>query len=268
MNLFSKKDNQWKLCDNSTNKTKWNGPDLIEVIDIRFHVICEKVNNPSEMTIDKYVINGSAHIFYDESVAKTVLNEVNKKYGNKYTYYSMGLNIFLEDILAGHYSEVILYGKPLSDGKISTEYLVIDKQLVLENANVITIHNALASIKFGHYDKMEYYEKIKDLNMYFIGNKCLLDLPKNENGTVNIPAGAKLIIRDEDKDKTFFPIFIDEIDMKKEDGQTYRACKVYAKYYSTDDNKDFICEMPLWKIKELYNGPVIIEPHRNWWVEF
>ena len=105
--------------------------------------------------------------------------------------------------------------------------------------------------------------------MFFIGNKALLNLPKDENGKYSIPAGTKIIVKD--PNSSTIPLFIDEIKMKRNDGTEYLATKVFANYYSATrfgGTEDTICEMPLYKIKELYNGPVIIEPHRNWWVEF
>lgn len=274
MNFFklsNNEKNKWRFYDSKDLKTNWEAPNLIDLLDVNFFILCEEISDAEECTPDKYVINNAIHISLNNEIIEEVLKDFNLKYNKKFTYYQMKMSIFLEDILANEYSSIIIYGDPLSNGEVLKDCKIIDKHTVLKYSDVINIHNALESIKFGNYSKSEYYEKIKNYNMYFIGNKVLLSLPKDENGNYIIPPKTKLLVRNQDKESNKVPLFLDEILMKSKDGFEYKAVKVFASYYSASTyggNEETICEMPLWKIKELYNGPVIVEPHRNWWVEF
>ena len=270
LNIFKNKaSSNYKFYTGTDLKTNWNVPNLIDLLEIRFSVITEKVNSSKDITSEKYNINNAAHICFDEKTADTVLEDVNKMYNNKYTYFNMYLSIFLEDILANKFDAVVIYGMPDENGKITQEYKIIDKETVIKYEDLINIHNILFNIAAGFYNKDDYYEKLKDYNMYFIGNKVLLDLPKDENGNSYFPKGAKVVIPNNlNSSKVPIPLFIDEINLPN---SNEKAVKVFVNSYSAKKfggDDDTICEMPLWKIKEMYGGNVIIEPHRNWWGVF
>ena len=270
LNIFKNKaSSNYKFYTGTDLKTNWNVPNLIDLLEIRFSVITEKVNSSNDITPEKYNINNAAHICFDQKIADTVLEDVNKMYNNKYTYFNMYLSIFLEDVLANKFDAVVIYGMPDENGKITQEYKIIDKETVIKYKDLINIHNILFNIATGFYNKDDYYEKLKDYNMYFIGNKALLNLPKDENGNGNsiIKKGTTLIIPN-NFNSSKVPLFIDEINLPN---SNEKAVKVFVNSYSAKKfggDDDTICEMPLWKIKEMYGGNVIIEPHRNWWGVF
>lgn len=263
---------EWKLINQQEEyTTNWEVPNLIDYLDKIFMVICEETVTLKELNISKYVINGACHICLDKKIAESLALDARNILGKKYTYYQMPLCIFLEDIIAGEYNAIILYGMPEENGKKVIDKKIIGKEIVQKYKDIIKVQSILKDIKFGNLDKQQGYEQIKEIEMFFIGNKILLELPKDEEGKMIIPKDSKVILRKEDISKNTIPLFLDEISFKDKDNNLHTDVKIYVSEYSAkmyggkDEN---ICKLPLWKIKEMCDKKIIIEPHRNWWVEF
>ena len=271
MGLFGKSKEipyDWKFYDGTDLNTNWEVPNLIDALEISFHFLCKKISKPEELVPELYNINNAAHVFLDQKICETVLNDFNSKQSQEYTYYQTDLSNFLEDVLNNKFDAIVIYGMPDKKGNITPGYKIIGKDVIEKNIDLINIHRLLRWTKSGYYDKATGYENIKDYPLFVNCNKDILNLQPDENGKINIPAGAKYKAN---PNSTSIPIFYDTIALKTKDGMEHNAVRAFVSEYSAmcfGGDKDDLIKMSLAQIKENGSPEVVIEPHRNWWVLF
>ena len=244
-------------------KTNYNISNIIDKLNSDFYFISKAVSSTEELEdISNTTINGVVHLFATAEIAKLIVEDVNSKYNNKYTYYNSNFSLFLDDLIAAKIQGIVIYGI-LDNNKIA----IIDKNSAWELRDLLTIYHTLCQIKNGIISKKDGYTKIKDINVYFAINRELLEYV-NSNGVLEMPAGVTFKVRGNPK---YLTPYYDIITFSRENGQDIDGVRAFASEYSAlkyGVNKDDLCSMPLYELKEKSKFPVVIEPHRNWWVVF
>ena len=170
--------------------------------------------------------------------------------------------MFFDDIVAGKIDGIAIYGI-IPNNKVA----ILDKESAGDLKDLLTIYHAMCQIKNGIISKEEGYSRIKDVNVYFAMNKELLQYV-DSNGNIEIPAGTKFKLRG---NPNYITLYYDTIKYGNNSNQEQEGVRAFANEYSAlkyGVPKEDLCSMPLWELKEKSNLPVVLEPHRNWWVAF
>ena len=139
-----------------------------------------------------------------------------------------------------HYKNLIIGGLALDEIMVSKEELMPLKDIV----DSFCIMYAAAN---NRLENSKAYELMKDKTVYFIG-KLFTDFPK---------AGDEIAY-----------LGIDRI---ASDGSPYEAVKCFLTKESAEkfnSEKRPVTPANLAYLKSFWGKPVIIEPHRNYWIEF
>ena len=259
--LLGNKKEGFKLYEGKI-KTNFEFSNTIDGLDSFFYFISKKVESSNELeNVSNTTINGVAHLFATEDIAMTVVNDANNKYGSNYVYYKSNFSLFLDDVVDGKIDGIVIYG--IYKDKVA----VLDKTSASDLKDLLTIYHALCQIKNGVITKEEGYTKIKNINVYFAINKDILKYVDSD-GVLRIPKGAIISVPGNSE---YITPYYDRIAFDQKDGQNIEGLRAFANEYSAlkfGVNKEDICCMPLSELKEKSGMPVIIEPHRIWWVAF
>lgn len=221
-----------------------NSEALISAFDRGFPVLCRAVSSPEAMEPSRYTFKGRIFLAAEDAVMeKEILPAAQGRLEGEITWYRMPMHIFLEDLIAGKAGDLVLAG---GEGRYAM-LTAADARKIEKELEIFQI--MYAAVRGRRMTDEEAYERLKDHEFVFIGT-----LPAKENGVIR--AGSTMSLGE----------------LTREEGGTSRrsliafvneesACRFGGK------GRDLV-RWPLSRIRVFYGGKVIIEPYRNWWMEF
>ena len=243
---------------------------LIDLISKDVSFLCKEPLTGDRVYLEDYVFNGEEHIFFNKESIEYYRSDHMIDYSTK-------IGELLESALYNNgLKRFVIHDYPSEDGVLDLDNpKIIDRETVIANKNLIIIFNCIVDCLRHYKTKEECYEKLKNIDMYFIGNKVVLDSFDDNGKITECHKDEVFIVSDEDMKNNTVPLFLDKLNLRD---STEKAVIVYATYdsamkygakiWKSLDEKNFICKLPLHEIKERYNGSIIIEPYTDWNIVF
>ena len=139
------------------------------------------------------------------------------------------------------------YYKNLIIGGLAPEEIIVSKEELMPLKDIVDSFCIMYAAANNRLENSKAYELMKDKTVYFI-DKLFTDFPK---------AGDEIAYLG--------------IDRMASDGKPYEAVKCFLTEESAEkfnDEKRPVTPANLAYLKSFWGKPVIIEPHRNYWIEF
>ena len=139
------------------------------------------------------------------------------------------------------------YFKALIIGGLAPEEIIVSKEALMPMKDIVDSFCIMYAAANNRLENSKAYELMKDKTVFFIG-KLLTDDLKN-GGEISYMG----------------------IERESSDGTSYEAVKCFLTKESADqynDSKKPVNPVNLAHLQAFWGKPVIIEPHRNYWIEF
>ena len=137
--------------------------------------------------------------------------------------------------------------KALIIGGLAPEEIIVSKDALMPMKDIVDSFCIMYAAANNRLENSKAYELMKDKTVFFIG-KLLTDDLKN-GGEISYMG----------------------IERESSDGTSYEAVKCFLTKESADqynDSKKPVSPVNLAYLQAFWGKPVIIEPHRNYWIEF
>lgn len=158
-----------------------------------------------------------------------------------YQAVQLPLGMALDNIIQQpHYQNLII-------GGLAPEEIIVSKEELMPLKDIVDSFCIMYAAANNRLENSKAYELMKDKTVYFIG-KLLTDNPQKGDEIAYMG-----------------------IDRTASDGTTYEAIKCFLTKESAEkfnSEKRPVSPANLDYLKSFWGKPVIIEPHRNYWIEF
>ena len=137
--------------------------------------------------------------------------------------------------------------KALIIGGLAPEEIIVSKEELLPMKDIVDSFCIMYAAANNRLENSKAYELMKDKTVYFFG-KFLTDTPQKGDEIAYMG-----------------------IERKASDGTPYEAIKCFLTKESAEkynEEKRPVTPANLAYLKSFWGKPVIIEPHRNYWIEF
>ena len=137
--------------------------------------------------------------------------------------------------------------KALIIGGLAPEEIIVSKEELLPMKDIVDSFCIMYAAANNRLENCKAYELMKNKTVYFIG-KLLTDSPQKGDEIAYMG-----------------------IDRTANDGTPYEAVKCFLTKESAEkynEEKRPVTPVNLTYLKSFWGKPVIIEPHRNYWIEF
>ena len=137
--------------------------------------------------------------------------------------------------------------KSLIIGGLAPEEIIVSKEELMPMKDIVDSFCIMYAAANNRIENSKAYELMKDKTVYFIG-KLLTDIPQKSDEIAYMG-----------------------IDRTANDGTPYEAVKCFLTKESAEkynEEKRPISPANLDYLKSFWGKPVIIEPYRNYWIEF
>lgn len=158
-----------------------------------------------------------------------------------YQAVQLPLGMALDNVIQQpHYKNLII-------GGLAPEEIIVSKEELMPLKDIVDSFCIMYAAANNRLENSKAYELMKDKTVYFIG-KLLADNPQKGDEIAYMG-----------------------IDRKASDGTSYEAVKCFLTEESAEkfnSEKRPVSPANLDYLKSFWGKPVIIEPHRNYWIEF
>ena len=137
--------------------------------------------------------------------------------------------------------------KSLIIGGLAPEEIILSKEALMSMKDIVDSFCIMYAAANNRLENSKAYELMKDKTVYFIG-KLLTDIPQRGDEIAYMG-----------------------IDRTANDGTPYEAVKCFLTKESAEkynEEKRPVSPVNLTYLKSFWGKPVIIEPNRNYWIEF
>ena len=158
-----------------------------------------------------------------------------------YQAVQLPLGMALDNIIQQpHYQNLII-------GGLAPDEIIVSKEELMPLKDIVDSFCIMYAAANNRLENSKAYELMKDKTVYFIGKLLTDDLKSGDE------------------------ISYMGIERKSADGTSYEAVKCFLTKESAEqynDSKKPISSANLAYLQAFWGKPVIIEPHRNYWIEF